>query len=192
MPFGENNMKKTVFGGLAVIALAVPAIAGLKVNSGLNPGENVTAFHPTHFSGPLAGKKACFPCTFQNRPQVQVWVNGDDVKNVSAIATELQKQIDANKKAEFKAMVVWVTNDEAAAKETIKTLAAKTGAKDVALSVLPKNDDAVTAYKVNLSSEVKNTVFAYKNWKVEAKMVNLKSDAKGLAALDGAIDNLVK
>jgi len=189
---GDINMKKVVFGSLVALALVVPAVAGLKVASGLNPGENVTPFHPTHVSGPLAGKKACFPCTFQNRPQVQVWVNGDDAKNVTAIATELQKQIDANKKSEFKAMVVWVTNDEAGATETIKNLVAKTGAKDVALSILPKGDEAVTAYKVNLSNDVKNTVFAYKNWKVEAKMVNLKSDAKGLAALDGAIDKLVK
>jgi hypothetical protein len=89
-------------------------------------------------------------------------------------------------------MVVWVTNDEAGATETIKNIVTKTGAKDVALSILPKGDAAVTAYKVNLSNDVKNTVFAYKNWKVEAKMINLKSDAKGLAALDGAIDKLVK
>jgi hypothetical protein len=185
-------MKKTIFGGLAIVALAVPAIAGLNLNSGLKPGERVSAFHPTHFSGPLAGKKACFPCTFQNRPQVQVWVNGDDAKNIASIATELQKQIDANKKSEFKAMVVLVTNDEKGASEAIKSIVAKTGAKDVAMSVLPKNDDAVEAYKINLSGDVKNTVFAYKDWQVQAKMVNLKADSKGIAALDGAIDKLVK
>ena len=71
-------MKKVLLGSL-VGATAVAAFA-FGANSGISVGENVTPFHPNHISGPLANSTNCFPCTFQNRPQVQVWVNGDDLK----------------------------------------------------------------------------------------------------------------
>jgi hypothetical protein len=185
-------MMKQLSLGIATVAVAASAFAFYGAASGLKTGERVTPFHPSHVSGPLAGTDNCFPCTFQNRPQVQVWVNGDSAENVAKIATNLQKQIDANKGKEFKAMVVWLTDDVNAAKPILKKVAAQTGAKDVAMAALSKKDDAVDAYKINLNSDVKNTVFAYKNWKVEAAMVNLKADDKGLTALNGAIGNLVR
>ena len=69
-----------------VVCAAAIAFSGT-LNSGLGKGENVTPFHPKHIVGPLAGSSNCFPCTFQNRPQVQAWINGDDAKNVAKIAT---------------------------------------------------------------------------------------------------------
>ncbi len=184
-------IKHLVF-GVAAVAVAASAVAFLGGKSGLKAGDRVTPFHPSHVSGPLAGTDNCFPCTFQNRPQVQVWINGDSAANVVKIAAGLQKQIDANKGKEFKAMVVWLTDDVNAAKPTLKKVLAESGAKDVALAALSKKDDAVDAYKMSLASDVKNTVYVYKNWKVEASMVNLVADDKGLVALNGAIANVVK
>lgn len=182
-------MKKILAPAL-VAGFAVMAFAG--VNSGLNKGESVSAFHPYHVSGPLAKSTGCFPCTFKNRPQVQVWVNGDSTANVAAIAKSLEAAMKDNTKAEFKAMVVFVTSDVEGTKKSVAEIAKKTGYSNIAMSVLSKDDKAVKDYKFNVSSDVKNTVFAYKNWKVENKMVNFKADEKGLTALNAAIADLVK
>ena len=183
-----NIMKKTLIAGLS--ALALVAMAG--VNSGLEKGESVTPFHPTHVAGPLAGTTNCFPCTFQARPQVQVWVNGDTDANLATIAKTLDKAIDTKKAQEFKAMIVILTDakskDATLAKAT--SFAKSNSLKNVDVAVLAKNDEAVSAYKVNTDKTVKNTVFVYKNWKVENKMVNFVADAKGLSALGTAINKI--
>lgn len=70
-------------------------------------------------------------------------------------------------------------------------LAEKNSANDIALAYLSKDNEAVSAYKVNLDAEIKNTVILYRNKKVTAKFVNLKSDEKGLAELKAAIDSVL-
>ena len=184
-------MKKLIFGTLVGVA-AVAAFAVANNNSGLNPGENVTPFHPTHVAGPLANTTNCFPCTFQNRPQVQVWINGDEHENIHAIAKTLNDAMGANK--EFKALLVFVTDKANGEKLGAKLReAAKTPGMDkIGVAYIDKNDEAVGAYKINLSSDVKNTVFVYKNWKVEKKYVNLKADDKGLEDLNSSITSIVK
>jgi len=184
-------MKKTILAGLALAVLAVPALAAL--TSGLKPGGQITPFHPKHISGPLAGTDKCFPCTYQQRPQVQVWVNGDDMKNVALIAKNLDDQMAAHKGKEFKAMVVLLADgNEAQLTEKSKKIVEKHSLKHVAIAVLPKTHEAVKAYEINTSGDIKNTVLAYKAWKVHANMVNLKADEKGLVAVNDAIVSLAK
>ncbi len=102
--------------------------------------------------------------------------------------------MEAHKGSEFKAMIVMLTDSDkvAATKAAAKEFASKSGFKNIAVSVLSKTDDAVSAYKINLSNDVKNTVVVYKDWKVAASMVNLVADAKGSAALSGAISSVAK
>lgn len=170
--------------------LAVAAFAG--VNSGLKPGESVTPFHPTHIVGPLAGTTNCFPCTFQARPQVQVWVNGDDAKNVVTVAKTLDAQMAAKSKQEFKALIVLLADgsNKASLAAMAKNVAKTEGLKHVDVAVLDKKDEAVSNYKINLDKSVKNTVFVYKNWKVEDKMVNFVADANGVKSLTAAINRI--
>lgn len=184
-------MKKFVLTTVAVAALALSAFA---IESGLKKGESVSPFHPEHISGPLANSTKCFPCTFQQRPQVQVWVNGDDKANVSAVLKDLDKMIGQYTKNEFKALVVFVVNetDVKSAKAAIGKHIASLGLKQVGVAVIANNHEAVTSYKINLDGSVKNTVFVYKNWKVTDKMVNLKADSNGIAALNKAIASIAK
>lgn len=184
---------KNLLAVTAAIGLAVAAIA-LGGNSGLKAGENVTPFHPKHIVGPLANTDACFPCKFQNRPQVQVWINGDDAKNVTAIARALDARMVANTKEEFKALIVLVSNgknDEELAKMA-KTIANDNKLTKVAIAVIDPKNAAVSAYKINTGSDVKNTVLAYRDWKVRTNIVNLKADRAGLNALNTAIDGVIK
>jgi len=185
-------MKKTLILSIAAAVMALPALAAL--TSGLKPGSQVTPFHPTHVSGPLAGSDKCFPCTYQNRPQIQVWVNGDDMANVTAIAKSLDRAMSRYTGQEFKAMIVVLSNPSNDA--MLRTSAAKF-AKDgqlsrIAVAVLPSTHEAVKAYQINTSADIKNTVIAYEGWKVVANMVNLKGNEKGIASLDTAIAELVK
>lgn len=184
-------MKKTILTAIAVASLAIQAMAS---TSGLKPGEQVTPFHPKHVVGPLAGTDKCFPCTFQNRPQVQVWVNGDDQKNIVAIAKTLDAAMAKHEKSELKALIVLLSdgsNDDKLAKMA-KEAAAEGGLKHVAVAVLPKTNDAVKKYQINADGSVRNTVLAYKGWKVKSNLVNVKADEKGLVALNNAIADLVR
>ena len=178
---------------LAIAALGIAGIAALAapLTSGLKPGENVTPFHPRHLAGPLAGSTNCFPCTFQNRPQVQVWVNGDSPQNVAAFTKTLSRAMDAHKGQEFKALVVFLTTPttEAGVRAMVTAAAKKPELKGVGMALLDTNNEAVSAYKINLSA--KNTVFAYKNWQVASAFTNLPGDASGIQKLEGAISGLV-
>lgn len=180
---------------IVLLGSALAALALAKgVNSGLNKGEDVSPFHPNHFAGPLANSTTCFPCTFQNRPQVQVWVTGDRMENVAKIASTLGAAMKKNEKAEFKALVVFVGEGAQAEKAKAAGLALvkAEGLKGLAMATISPTNEAIKAYKINLSPDVKNTVLVYKNWKVQDKLVNLTADEKGLQTLNGAIASVVK
>lgn len=186
----EIFMKKAILSAGIVTAVALTAFAGVK--SGLPKGAEVAPFHPkTHVAGPLVGSDKCFPCTYKNRPQVQVWVNNDSEANVMAIAQQLDKAMNTHKKAEFKAMIVMLVDpaklDEKTTKLAEKTKAMKNG--NVAIAVLANNHEAVKEYKINL--DAKNTVVMYKNWTVTDTMVNFDA-SKDAKTMDKAIAALVK
>ncbi|MEQ1822579.1 MAG: hypothetical protein ABL949_08715 [Fimbriimonadaceae bacterium] len=180
-------MKKLIL-PMAVCAAAFAFSYG--INSGLDKGESVTPFHPTHIVGPFAGKTECFPCNYQNRPQVQAWINGDSAKNVAMIGKTLEAAMAANTASEFKAMIVLVTADAKGGASMAKELAKENNLSKIAISVLNPKDAAVKSYKFNTASDVKNTVFVYKNWKVVDKFVNLNADDKGTKALKSAISGI--
>lgn len=172
-------------------AVAVPAFAAPLV-SGLKLGENVTPFHPKHLAGPLAGTTNCFPCTFQDRPQVQAWVNGADKATVVALAKTLAIEMKDHEKQEFKALVVVLT-DKANADKTenmVREVTKVPGTEGVGLAVLQKTDEAVKNYSINTDASVKNTVFVYKKWTVEQKFINLKTNET--PKLVAAIDSITK
>lgn len=173
-------------------AASVVGFAINSVNSGLQPGERVTPFHPSHIVGPLAGTSNCFPCTFQNRPQVQVWVNGDDKANVVAFAKTLSKAMETHKDKEFKALVVFVApkSKHAELSKTIKDGAKMMGATNVGMALIDPSNEAVENYKINLDKSVKNTVLVYKDWKVQKSFVNLKGDKAGIDELNAAITSI--
>jgi predicted lipid-binding transport protein (Tim44 family) len=181
-------MKKPLM--ISGLILGAATLAFAAVNSGLDKGESVSPFHPKHVAGPLKGGDACFPCTYQNRPQVQAWVTNGDQKSIVAFAKTLDAAMSKYAKNDFKAMVVIVAPDamhkmiEESAPMMAKSF------KNVDISYLSPSNPAVKAYKINTKAE--NTIFAYKDWKVENKMVNLKADEKGLADLDKAVAMLVK
>lgn len=192
-------MKKAIFAIATLAVIALPVFAA--VESGLKPGDRVTPFHPDHVSGPLAGTTNCFPCTFQQRPMVQVWVHGDDHENVHKMIEDMAGNMTAHKDKEFKALFVFVADNaeqKAALKKELATGCgdAKEGSecmcKDVGLAVIDKDNEALKNYKINLDNSVKNTVIVYRNWKVEKTLVNVKMDEKGCNELCSAVASITK
>ena len=118
------------------------------------------------------------------------------MKNVGALATALDKAIQAHADKQLKAFVVFINHDAdspAVMTKNLEKLAADKKLDKVALTYLagPK-DEGVTDYAINTDPKVKNTVFVYQHKQVDTKFVNLVADAKGLKDLNTAIDNVVK
>lgn len=172
------------------VVFGAASMAMAFVNSGLNVGENVSPYHPKHVAGALKGTDSCFPCTYQNRPQVQAWVTNGDRETIIGMAKALDGAMEKYASKEFKAMVVIVAPKAQTAEIEKNAPMMQKMFKNVSISYLTPDNPAVKAYKVNL--QAKNTVFAYKNWKVASKFVDVKADQKGLAEVGAAIDALVK
>jgi hypothetical protein len=182
------HMKKGLL--ISTLSLGVVAAAFAGVNSGLDKGERVSPFHPQHVAGALKGSDTCFPCTYQNRPQVQAWVMNGDKDTIVGLAKALDSAMGKYSKNEFKAMVVIVAPKDKHAEIEKSGKMMQSMFKNVSVSYLAPDNEAVKSYKINMKAG--NTVFAYKNWKVVDKIVDVKADAKGLASLNAAIDTLVK
>ncbi len=181
-------MKKAIFGFSAFALLAIPAIALSPVNSGLEVGEMLTPFHPTHVSGPDAGTDTCPPCKYGARPAVQIWANMDDAANLKALAANVSKKV-ASSKNELKGFVVNLTHCDKCVDGT-KAMAKEAKLTNIGITYLKSDTEYVKNYKVNVAPEVKNTVFVYKDKKVVAKFVNLKADEAGLKQLNAAISKV--
>lgn len=183
-------MKKAFFGSTALVALALPALA-MAPSSGLNPGDKVTAFHPTHVAGPDKDTTTCPPCKYGSRPMVQVWVHHDSEANVVALQKALSGSVKSNSAKEFKAFFINVTDSEKCVDLT--NTWAKGWSDNVALAHVPADHSSVKAYKINVTDEkVKNTVIVYKNKQVSAKFVNLEANTAGLKKLNEAISAVTK
>ncbi len=189
-------MKKFI-GSAIALACVLPVLAGA-LSSGLEAGEKVSAFRPTHVAGPDKGTKTCPPCKYGNRPAVQVWVNGDDPKNVAAIMASLAKSGDTHKKAELKTFVLFIT-DKDASKVTEKELTEMgmclctccCDCSNVGVAFVSPTDPAIEKYKINTDSSVKNTVITYRDKTVVSKQINVKGK-EGVKSLQASIDAMVK
>ncbi|MFW5697134.1 MAG: hypothetical protein ACOCX1_01075 [Fimbriimonadaceae bacterium] len=179
------KITKVLFGAIAAAALAIPAFAS-SATSGLAAGEIVTPFHPTHVTGPDAGTNTCPPCKYGNSPMVQVWVNGDSMENIGAIAGTLNKMAKENK--DFKAFVIFLTDDVAATEAKLKKVAKDTGFNDIAMAYVPKDSDYLQQYKINTDPEVKNTVLVYRDRKVTKNFTNVTKEQEHQFKLTAAIN----
>lgn len=185
-----NNFTKYSLG--AVIALPLFALAaGGALRSGLQAGDMVSAFEPSHVTGPDAGTTTCPVCKYGKTPAVQVWVNGDKIENVAKIADALEAAIKMEGSDKLKGFIIFIkptSMTEDALKGQLKMVADKCHLSHVALTYVngPKSDP-VGQYKINTSSEVMNTVIVYHDMKVNANFVNLKGDEKGLKSLKSAM-----
>ncbi len=178
-------MKKVLL--IAAIATGALAFAIKNVNSGLAVGEMVTPFHPKHIAGPDKGTDTCPPCKYGARPAVQAWVHPSEKADVvAALAKTLSANVNAHKAADLKGFMIMLTMCQACEGKASK-FAEGSKIENLGIATLGVDNAALKAYKVNPSSDVKNTVIVYKDKKVAAKFVNLTDSKEDLAKLEAAI-----
>jgi hypothetical protein len=130
------------------------------------------------------------------RPAVQVWIHTDDRKNVTKIAEALEKAMQASAKKDLRAFLIFIKPNSVSTEALTKEwgdIAAEKKMERVAFTYVPGPEDpAVRAYGINTDAKVKNTIFVYKEKRVEEKFVNLVADEEGLKKLDAAIQNVLR
>ena len=185
---------KTRYASLFPLILAVPFLAtatSSRPKSGLPVGQAVSAFTPTHVTGPDAGTNTCPVCKYGIVPAEQVWVTGDSLEHVGQIARALESSIQRVGPAKLKAFIIFVKPKNESSKTLsteLKSVAAKNNLSNVGLlyvdgpGALP-----IRAYRINTSGEVKNTVMVYHQLHVDANFSNFVPDKVSLGGLDGAI-----
>lgn len=167
-------MKLSLVCGFAALSLAVPAIA-FAPTSGLAVGDAVTPFHPTHVAGPDAGSQKCPPCTYGNRPAVQLWVTGDSLENVGKLHKMMSEGVETHGKSEFKAFIVVVGDQFKSDAKWIKWAESVKSGK-VGVTWVASDSPALKQYKINTDGSVKNTMLFYKNKAVTFNMVNVNPE----------------
>ncbi len=127
---------------------------------------------------------------------MQVWINADDPKNVAAIGEALEKAVKANQSKQLKGFLIFIKPNGRSVQSLssdMKNLAADKKLDGLGLAyVSGPRDEGVSLYKINTDEKVKNTIFVYRDKTLAAKLVNLLADDKGLAALDSAIQQVLK
>jgi hypothetical protein len=118
---------------------------------------------------------------------VQVWTNAEDPKSLTALAKFLDKQAADNSSSQLKTLINVVTQDGDYAKSLLTRIADGNSLKNVHLTYVSPKDTSIADYKINLATDITNTVFVQKRRRVEAKFVNLKTDEEGLKMLSEAI-----
>lgn len=183
--------------GLKLLATLTMTVVGatasyLGIDSGLGRGQPLPAYEPKHVTGADAGSNTCPVCKYGALPAVQVWVNGLPDANVAALATHLDGITEKHNTGglHLKTFIVFRSDRGAAIETTLKDLADQRRLQQVALAWLPVGAEPFKEYEIN--PEARTTVFVYKNRRVNDKFVNLKADAEGLKALDGAIKKILE
>ncbi|MDR3689575.1 MAG: hypothetical protein P4L46_09370 [Fimbriimonas sp.] len=185
-----NKTHIALTGFLFALPLIVSAGGGA-AKSGLAVGEMVSAFEPTHVTGPDAGSKTCPVCKYGNTPAVQVWVNGDKIGNVAKIADALEGAIKMEGPSKLKGFVVFIKptgESDAKIQNLLRMVANQCHLQHVGLLFVDGSaNEAVGEYKINTAASVKNTVIVYRDRKVSANFVNLVGDDGGIKALKMAM-----
>ena len=183
--------------GLILAALVIPALTlNIGAESGRKVGEEVSAFEPYHVTGVDRGTNTCPVCKYGAEPAAQVWVNGDDTKNVATIAKTLEAAIEKNGLKKFRAFMVFLPakgESEEATKANLSEIAKENGLSKIALTFIDANSKgAIEEYHINTAADVRNTVMVYANRTVVANYVNLKADDDGVAKLNASIGEAVE
>lgn len=180
---------------LALVATAIAAPALRAAESGLKPGGTVSAFEPIHVTGPDKGTTTCPVCKYGAEAAAQVWISpkeSDD--NVVALAKSLDGAIAKNGLTKFRAFFVFLPSGESdsAMAKKLSAIAAKAGTSKVAFTYLNgTNKDAIEDYKVNTSSQIRNTIMVYANRAVIANYVNAQATSETLAKIQDSVKEAI-
>lgn len=192
----KRNTPFALAGVLVCTAIAgVAGASGPKVAaplvSGVEIGGRLAPFEPTHVAGPDAGTRTCPVCKYGARPAVQVWLNTEDMKSAASIAQALDRAVAAGSRSDLKGFVVFIRRSRGAEDRyaaQLREFATKNNLHNVGVTYVDApSDQAVRSYRINTDPKVRNTVFVYRDRKVQSKFVNLPATSGGLDELAAAV-----
>ncbi len=193
-------MKKALFLLIASAATILTVLGQTRraaeqsgLQSGPNVGDECPAFDPRHVAGPDKGTRTCPMCKYGSQQGILIWVNTDDLVNVAAMAKRLEEEITLKGTRRIRAFIVYMNPNNEAKSEVERRLrffALDAGLSQVAVTYVPSPGDTRTSglYRINPSSDVRNTVIVYKSRKVFDKYVNFAATAEDLDRLIASVE----
>jgi protocatechuate 3,4-dioxygenase beta subunit len=114
---------------------------------GLPVAANAPSFMPSHITGPQRGSTACPLCTYGLVPQVQIWVEDDQLRAGIALAKEIDKALVAEKPSSEKSsagyLIVSRSKEGKAASDEASLISAAQ-LREVFATAIPRWDDPET------------------------------------------------
>jgi hypothetical protein len=165
---------------LLAVPVSFSAAQPARSASGLQKGDEVTAWEPVHVAGPYAGTRTCLVCTYLEAPMLLAFAR--DLANAEALAKPLERIAEAHDKGRLRvALVVLNTPDD----QLIK-LAADQKIQYVMLCRPDVESRArnLAAYKIDPA--VPNTIMLYEAYIVKESWTALR--VANLPALIKATD----
>ncbi len=150
-----------------VLFLAEVSVAQSQ-ESGLRPGESVSAWEPIHVAGPHKGTKTCPVCTYLDAPLLLVFAR--DELAAKSILKPLEEMAVTHSTGKLHVLLLVVDGSDA----ELQAIAADQKLKYVMLCRPDpaKKEKQLKAYKIDPS--VENTVMLYQNYVVKKTWVGLK------------------
>jgi rhodanese-related sulfurtransferase len=178
--FGYTNVKVLKGGwmgwvdsGYKIVAKELKGAPGprAEVAAGLPPGAPTPSVPILDVTGAYAGKRTCYVCEFQNRPNVIAFFR-DANDQTADLITQLDKLYRQNKSKDFKAVAILIAGPSA--KSWLQDLS-KSRNIEIPLVVLASgpNDVGVRLYKLN--PKTRNTFLVTRNRMVDANVSDIAS-----------------
>jgi len=157
---------RTRIAALFVLATTMASIAKAQ-DSGLRPGEEVSAWEPVHVAGPHKGTRTCPVCTYLDAPFLLVFAK-DEVA-ARSILKPLEAIAADHSKGRLRVLMLVVNGSQT----QLQALASDQAVQHLMLCRADpeRKEQQLKAYKVNSSAQ--NTIILYQDYVVRNSWVGL-------------------
>ena len=135
-----------------VAALSASAISAAELKSGLQVGDYPFPYYVSDVTGPQAGQKLCYRCSYGSRPVVNIFTRKMDA-NVTKLLKEIDGVVGKNRDAGMAAFVVMLTDNPSEQQTSLRKAAEANGIKHTPLTVFD-NDQGPGKYKLSSDADV--------------------------------------
>ena len=176
--------------GIVTGALLVNGVTkAADVESGLQVGDYPGAFYVVDVTGPSAGEKLCYRCRYGAQPVVSVFARKMD-DNVTKLIKELDAVVGKNRDSRMAAFVVLLSDDQNAARATLKNAANTHGIKHTPLTVF-ENSDGPGKYRIAKDADVTVLMWVESDVKVNHAYSAGTLNGKAIATIVGDTDKIL-
>ena len=137
---------------LAVTSLCFSGVHAAELKSGLQVGDYPFPYYVSDITGPQAGQKLCYRCSYGARPVVNIFTRKMDA-NVARLLKEIDDVVGKNRENRMAAFVVMLTDDPAKQETSLRKAAETHGIRHTPLTVFD-NSQGPGKYKLSNDADV--------------------------------------